>query len=62
MEADNDGYQRLACNSLCQSSHGGTGLIILKATVESRGLIKDRDLGIWDDSHIKGIGKDSKIF
>lgn len=32
---------------------GGTGLIILEATaVESRGRITDKDLGIWNDSHI----------
>lgn len=37
---------------------GGTGLIILEATaVESRGRIKDGDLGIWDDSHIEGLSK-----
>jgi NADPH2 dehydrogenase len=35
---------------------GGTGLIILEATaVESRGRIKNRDLGIWDDSHVEGL-------
>ncbi len=35
---------------------GGTGLIILEATaVESRGRIKNGDLGIWDDSHIEGL-------
>ncbi|MFL0245459.1 NADPH dehydrogenase NamA [Candidatus Clostridium stratigraminis] len=35
---------------------GGTGLIILEATaVESRGRITDRDLGIWQDSHIKPL-------
>lgn len=35
---------------------GGTGLIILEATaVESNGRITDKDLGIWDDSHIKGL-------
>lgn len=37
---------------------GGTGLIILEATaVESRGRIKDGDLGIWDNSHIEGLSK-----
>ncbi len=35
---------------------GGTGLIILEATaVESRGRITAADLGIWSDSHIKGL-------
>ncbi|MFL0266765.1 NADPH dehydrogenase NamA [Candidatus Clostridium radicumherbarum] len=35
---------------------GGTGLIILEATaVESRGRITDKDLGIWQDSHIKPL-------
>ncbi len=40
---------------------GGTGLIILEATaVESRGRIKSGgDLGIWDDSHIEGLKKNS---
>ena len=33
---------------------GGVGLIIQEATgVERRGRITDRDLGIWDDSHIR---------
>ncbi|MCF6465938.1 NADPH dehydrogenase NamA [Clostridium sp. Cult2] len=37
---------------------GGTGLIIMEATaVESRGRIKNGDLGIWDDSHIEGLSK-----
>ena len=37
---------------------GGTGLIILEATaVESRGRIKEGDLGIWDDSHIEGLAR-----
>lgn len=37
---------------------GGTGLIILEATaVESRGRIKNGDLGIWNDSHIEGLAK-----
>lgn len=37
---------------------GGVGLIILEATaVEKRGRITDRDLGIWDDSHIVGLSK-----
>lgn len=37
---------------------GGTGLIIVEATgVERRGRISDRDLGIWDDSHIVGLAK-----
>ncbi|MBC2581043.1 NADPH dehydrogenase NamA [Clostridium sp. DJ247] len=35
---------------------GGVGLIIVEATaVEGRGRISDRDLGIWDDSHIDGL-------
>lgn len=35
---------------------GGAGLIIVEATgVERRGRITDRDLGIWDDSHIVGL-------
>lgn len=37
---------------------GGTGLIIVEATaVEKRGRISDRDLGIWDDSHVEGLSK-----
>ena len=37
---------------------GGSGLIIVEATgVENRGRILDRDLGIWDDSHIPGLKK-----
>lgn len=37
---------------------GGTGLIIMEATaVESRGRIKNGDLGIWNDSHIEGLSK-----
>lgn len=37
---------------------GGVGLIILEATsIESNGRITDRDLGIWDDSHIEGLKK-----
>lgn len=37
---------------------GGAGLIIVEATgVERRGRITDRDLGIWDDSHIIGLSK-----
>ena len=37
---------------------GGVGLIIQEATgVERRGRISDRDLGIWDDSHIPGLKK-----
>ena len=37
---------------------GGTGLIILEATaVESKGRITDKDLGIWNDSHIEGLKK-----
>lgn len=35
---------------------GGVGLIIMEATgVEGRGRITDKDLGIWDDSHIDGL-------
>lgn len=35
---------------------GGVGLIIVEATgVEKRGRITDKDLGIWDDSHIDGL-------
>lgn len=37
---------------------GGTGLIIVEATaVEKRGRISNRDLGIWDDSHVEGLSK-----
>lgn len=37
---------------------GGTGLILLEATgVESRGRITNRDLGIWEDAQIEGLGK-----
>ncbi|WP_297633678.1 NADPH dehydrogenase NamA [uncultured Clostridium sp.] len=37
---------------------GGVSAIILEATaVESRGRISDRDLGIWDDTHIAGLKK-----
>ncbi len=35
---------------------GGSAFIIVEATaVESRGRIYDRDLGIWEDSHIDGL-------
>lgn len=35
---------------------GGVGLIILEATaVVPNGRISNRDLGIWDDSHIEGL-------
>lgn len=35
---------------------GGVGLIILEATaVAPNGRISNRDLGIWDDSHIEGL-------
>lgn len=37
---------------------GGVGLIILEATaVEKRGRLSNRDLGIWDDSHIEGLAE-----
>ncbi|MBB6622904.1 NADPH dehydrogenase NamA [Clostridium gasigenes] len=37
---------------------GGVGAIIIEATgVETRGRISNRDLGIWDDSHIEGLRK-----
>lgn len=37
---------------------GQAGLVIVEATgVEERGRISDRDLGIWDDQHIEGLGK-----
>jgi NADPH2 dehydrogenase len=37
---------------------GGAGLIIVEATgIEKRGRITDRDLGIWDNSHIEGLSK-----
>lgn len=37
---------------------GGVGLILLEATaVEKRGRISNRDLGIWDDSHVEGLAK-----
>lgn len=37
---------------------GGVGLIILEATaVEKRGRISNRDLGIWEDSHIEGLSR-----
>lgn len=37
-------------------SLGGVGLIIVEATaVVSNGRISNRDLGIWDDSHIEGL-------
>ncbi|SHI96321.1 NADPH dehydrogenase NamA [Lutispora thermophila] len=39
-------------------SIGGVGLIIVEATaVEPKGRLSDRDLGIWDDSHIEGLSK-----
>lgn len=59
VEADNDGYAKdWHVIHYASRAIGGTGLIILEATaVESRGRIKDRDLGIWDDSHIKGLEK-----
>jgi len=37
---------------------GGVGFIILEATaVEPEGRLSDKDLGIWDDSHIEGLKK-----
>lgn len=37
---------------------GGVGLIILEATaVDPDGRLTDKDLGIWDDSHIEGLKK-----
>lgn len=37
---------------------GGVGLILLEAvSIEKRGRISNRDLGIWDDSHIEGLAK-----
>ena len=37
---------------------GGVGLIILETTaVEKRGRISERDLGIWDDAHVQGLGR-----
>lgn len=37
---------------------GGVGLIIVEATgVVPNGRISDKDLGIWDDSHIEGLKK-----
>ncbi|MCQ1529673.1 NADPH dehydrogenase NamA [Lutispora saccharofermentans] len=39
-------------------SIGGVGLIVVEATaVEPRGRLSDRDLGLWDDSQIEGLGK-----
>lgn len=41
---------------------GQAGLIIVEATgVEERGRISDRDLGIWDDQQIEGLGKIAKV-
>lgn len=35
---------------------GGAGLLIVEATaVTPQGRISDRDLGIWDDEHVKGL-------
>lgn len=35
---------------------GGVSMIIVEATaVEPRGVISERDLGIWSDEHIKGL-------
>jgi NADPH2 dehydrogenase len=37
---------------------GGVGLIILESTaVDPEGRLTDKDLGIWDDSHIEGLKK-----
>lgn len=37
---------------------GGVGLIMQEATgVESRGRISNRDLGIWNDTHVEGLKK-----
>ena len=37
-------------------SVGGVGLIIVEATgISPEGRISDRDLGLWDDSHIEGM-------
>lgn len=59
LEADNEGFAKnWHVIHYATRAIGGTGLLILEATaVESRGRIKEGDLGIWDDSHIEGLGK-----
>ncbi|KDR96765.1 NADPH2 dehydrogenase [Peptoclostridium litorale DSM 5388] len=57
--ADENGYAK-DWHSLHYGTRavGGVGLIMLEATaVEKRGRISSRDLGIWDDSHVKGLSK-----
>ncbi len=55
--ADNAGYvQGFHRVHYAARALGGVGLIILEATaIEPKGRISDRDLGIWDDSHIEGL-------
>lgn len=55
--SDNEGYVK-DFHEVHYSSRalGGVGLIILEATaVVPNGRISNRDLGIWDDSHIEGL-------
>lgn len=57
--ADNEGYANdFHYIHYSARAIGGVGAIIVEATaVEPRGRISDRDLGIWDDSHIEGLRK-----
>ena len=55
--SENDGRAKeWHCIHYATRAIGGVGLIIQEATaVESRGRISDGDLGIWEDSQIKGL-------
>ena len=57
--ADNKGYANdFHYIHYSARAMGGVSAIIIEATaVEPRGRISDRDLGIWDDSHIEGLKK-----
>ena len=57
--ADNEGYPNdFHYTHYSARAIGGVAAIIVEATgVEPRGRISDKDLGIWDDSHIEGLRK-----
>lgn len=55
--ADSDGYTNdFHIMHYGARAIGGVGAIIVEATaIEARGRISDRDLGIWEDSHVLGL-------
>ena len=57
--ADNSGYvQDFHIIHYGTRAYGGVGTIFVEATaVLSEGRISENDLGLWDDSHIKGLAK-----